>query len=57
MLLILYPLVDENIELKKIGFKSISFITILYTLYTLLTTLYLGINITNKFFLASYNYI
>ena len=49
MLLILYPLVDENIELKKIGFKSISFITILYTLYTLLTTLYLGINITNKF--------
>ncbi len=41
MLLILYPLIDENIELKKIGFKSISFITILYTLYTLLTILYL----------------
>lgn len=49
MLLILYPLVGENVKLKKIGFKSISFITILYTLYTLLTILYLGVNATDKF--------
>ncbi|MDS1002598.1 GerAB/ArcD/ProY family transporter [Clostridium sporogenes] len=49
MLLILYPFINKNVEIKKIGIKSISFITIVYTLYTLLTILYLGINCTDKF--------
>ncbi|WP_409069965.1 GerAB/ArcD/ProY family transporter [Clostridium sp. FAM 1755] len=46
MLLILYPFINKNVEIKKIGIKSISFITIVYTL---LTILYLGINCTDKF--------
>ncbi|WP_409069963.1 GerAB/ArcD/ProY family transporter [Clostridium sp. FAM 1755] len=49
ILFIFYPFIDENVKIKKPAFKSILFTTILYTLYTMLTLLYLGINTSQKF--------
>lgn len=49
ILLIFYPFINRNVKIKKPAFKSITFTTILYTLYTLSTILYLGINASQKF--------
>ncbi|AVQ39917.1 hypothetical protein C7M56_14985 [Clostridium botulinum] len=49
ILFIFYPFINENVKIKKPAFKSIIFTTILYTLYVVLTLLYLGINASQKF--------
>ncbi|WP_027625868.1 GerAB/ArcD/ProY family transporter [Clostridium lundense] len=49
ILFIVYPFVDENVSIKKIAFKSVAFISIIYTLFTLITILYLGVDAALKF--------
>ncbi|WP_251859439.1 endospore germination permease [Clostridium sp. Marseille-Q2269] len=49
MLLILYPFVNEEVKLKKVGITSIIFITLIYTLYTVSTVSYLGPDTASKF--------
>ncbi len=50
ILLIFYPFINRNVKIKKPAFKSITFTAILYTLYTLSTILYLGINASQNFY-------
>ncbi len=50
ILFIFYPFINENVKIKKPAFKSIIFTTIVYTLYTMLTLLYLGINASQNFY-------
>lgn len=49
ILFVLYPFVDKNVSIKKIAFKSVAFIAVTYTLFTLITILYLGVDTTLKF--------
>lgn len=48
-LLIIYPFADMNINIKKCGLKSIAFTSTIYTLFTMVTILYLGIDTTSIF--------
>ncbi len=49
MILLIYPLLKDNKKIKKCGFKSIIFITVVYFLFTIIDILYLGIEASLKF--------
>ncbi|EJO5346647.1 endospore germination permease [Clostridium botulinum] len=49
MILVLYPLLHDNREIKKYGLISVTFITIVYTIFTIVNILYLGIETSLKF--------
>ncbi|GAA0724471.1 endospore germination permease [Clostridium malenominatum] len=49
ILFIIYPFLHTNVNIGKCGLRSIIFITIIYTLFTIVTILYLGIDTTLKF--------
>ncbi|GAA0062551.1 GerAB/ArcD/ProY family transporter [Clostridium sp. CTA-1] len=49
IILLIYPLLKDNKKIKKCGFKSIIFITVVYFLFTIIDILYLGIEASLKF--------
>ncbi|PRR79364.1 Spore germination protein YndE [Clostridium liquoris] len=49
VLFIIYPFAGMDINIKKCGLKSIAFTSTIYTLFTIVTILYLGIDATSIF--------
>ncbi|GAA0724462.1 endospore germination permease [Clostridium malenominatum] len=49
IIFIIYPFIQNNKNLKKCGWKSIVFITTIYTVFTILDIVFLGIDASVKF--------